>query len=461
MSGGTERIVIVGAGPAGNLLAIFLARRGLRPLVIERRSERAMHDVAGGRSINLALAARGIAALEHVGLQSVIEPLLLPMRGRMIHELDGTQRLSPYGQSADECIHSVSRAVLNLELYRIASARYGIPYRFGCECRGVDAETLAPVIDGSGGATLLRADVTFAADGAGSAVRRSLLDRGALDAVESLLDHGYKELSIPPGASGEFALDPQALHIWPRDDFMLIALPNTDRSFTATLFLPLEGPVSFGALEKGNVREFFSRQFRDAAPLISNLEQQFTRHPTGILGTVRCDPWAHSVSRSSARSDVGRLLLLGDAAHAIVPFHGQGMNAAFEDIVELDRLMNMHGSDWPRIFESFEAVRVPNANAIADMALDNYLEMRALVRDEKFRLQRQLELELERRFGRSFIPRYSMVMFHPEISYADAQRRGALQRQVLDELTRHATTLADVDFGHAAELVERVAADGS
>jgi kynurenine 3-monooxygenase len=459
------RISIVGAGLAGNLLAIFLARRGMHPLVVERHSRASMYETGGGRSINLALAARGIAALERAELRKEIEPLLLPMPGRMIHEQDETQRFSPYGQTAQERIYSISRARLNLELYRIAHERYGVDYRFDCECRSIDAASMAPIVVDPEGTTTLSSDVTFAADGAGSAIRRALLDHGAISAVESLLDHGYKELEIAPDRTGEFVLEAGALHIWPRDDFMLIALPNTDKSFTATLFLPLEGPVSFRTLDSADaVRGFFCEQFPDATRVIRELEQQFAANPTGVLGTVRCHPWSHAGPRRASRKESdararaggGRLLLLGDAAHAIVPFHGQGMNAAFEDIVELDRLIAIHDADWPRVFDAFEATRLPNANAIADMALDNYLEMRALVRDPKFQLQRELELELERRFGARFIPRYAMVMFHPEITYAQAQRRGVEQRVLLDRLTRDADSLTAVDFDLAAKLVERL-----
>lgn len=452
------RITIVGGGLAGNLLAIVLARRGLRPHVVERRSAESMHAAGGGRSINLALAARGIAALEHAGVLAAIEPLLLPMRGRMIHEPDGSRRFAPYGQAAHECIYSVSRARLNLVLFRLARERHGVSYRFDCECTGVDADTLAPLVAGDASPATLASDVTFAADGAGSVIRRALLDSGALEAEEALLDHGYKELAIAPAAGGEFALEPDALHIWPRDDFMLIALPNTDRSFTATLFLPLEGPTSFQSLEgAGAVTAFFEQQFPDATRLIHALEQQFAANPTGVLGTVRCKPWAHAARRRDARSErtgAGRLLLLGDAAHAIVPFHGQGMNAAFEDVVALDGLLERHGADWARVLAAFETERLPNANAIADMALENYLEMRALVRDPKFQLERALELELERRYGKRFIPRYAMVMFHPEISYAEAQRRGNRQRAILERLTRDAATLADVDLENANELLD-------
>jgi kynurenine 3-monooxygenase len=256
-----------------------------------------------------------------------------------------------------------------------------------------------------------------------------------------MLDHGYKELTLAATPAGEFALAPEALHIWPHGNFMLIALPNLDRTFTATLFLPLTGQPSFASV--GNdARRFFAANFGDALSLISNLEREYAAHPVGRLGTLTCAPWSH----------LGRVLLIGDAAHAIVPFHGQGMNAAFEDCVELDRLFGEHGSDWARICTEFERRRAGNAAAIAAMALENYREMRDDVRSPKFRLKAELAFELERRHTK-FVPRYAMVMFHPEISYAEARRRGAVQSEILDLLTRDARALGDVDFKRAAALI--------
>jgi kynurenine 3-monooxygenase len=277
-------------------------------------------------------------------------------------------------------------------------------------------------------------------------VRRALAASGAITAREELLDHGYKELTLA-ARGGEFALDANALHIWPRGGFMLIALPNPERTFTATLFLPHRGEPSFASVGTAQARAFFEREFADAVPLIPALEREYAEHPIGLLGTVHCRPWSFA----------NRVLLVGDAAHAIVPFHGQGMNAAFEDCVVLDELTAKHASagrlDWPAIFAAFEAERAPNARAIAEMALENYGEMRDDVRDPQFQLRADLSFELERRFPARFVPRYSMVMFHPEIPYAEAQRRGALQAQILRELTVGATTLAEVDSKRAAALI--------
>jgi len=443
----SQRIAIIGGGPAGSLLAILLARRGLKPVVIERGPQFSYTAPRGGRSINLALAARGIAALRRAGIEAEVAKLMIPMRGRMVHDLSGAQRFLPYGQRATEEIYSVSRATLNTLLYELAAQRYGVEYRFGEQCVGVEADG-TPLIESRDGARRrLVADIVLAADGAGSEVRRALVATGAIAAREDLLDHGYKELTLA-ARGGEFALEPNALHIWPRGGFMLIGLPNPDRTFTATLFLPHRGEPSFASVGPGQARAFFDREFADAVPLIQGLEHDYAEHPVGQLGTVHCRPWSFA----------NRVLLVGDAAHAIVPFHGQGMNAAFEDCITLDALTAKHestgGHDWPAIFAAFEADRAPNARAIAEMALENYREMRDEVRDAKFELRAALSFELERRFPGRFIPRYSMVMFHPEIPYAEAQRRGAAQTGILDELSASTDSLATVDFTRAGRLVE-------
>jgi kynurenine 3-monooxygenase len=442
----SQRIAIVGGGPAGSLLAILLARRGLKPTVIERGPRFSYTAPRGGRSINLALAARGIAALRRAGIEAEVATLLIPMRGRMVHDLAGAQRFLPYGQRAAEEIYSVSRATLNTLLYELATRHHGVEYRFDEQCVGVEADGTPIIESHDGRRRRLAADVVLAADGAGSEVRRSLTASGAIVASEELLDHGYKELTLA-ARDGEFALEPSALHIWPRGGFMLIGLPNPDRTFTATLFLPHRGEPSFASVGAGHARAFFEREFADAVPLMPSLEHDYAEHPVGVLGTVHCRPWSFA----------NRVLLVGDAAHAIVPFHGQGMNAAFEDCIVLDDLVGRHGGasrhDWAAIFAAFEAERAPNARAIAEMALENYREMRDDVRDPKFELRAALSVELERRFPGKFIPRYSMVMFHPEIPYAEAQRRGALQSQILRELTAGATTLEQIDSKRAAALI--------
>ena len=418
------RINIVGAGLAGALLALLLARRGLAVTLYERRPDPRQMRPERGRSINLALAARGMQALARATVLERVRPLLIPMRGRMVHERGGAAALQPYGQREHEVIYSVGRADLNRVLIEAAARHAGVSVRFNQQCLGADlhARELSLRDGDSGREYQVPLRPTIATDGAGSAVRASLAAAGRMQVREDWLDHDYKELTIPPHAAA--ALEPHALHIWPRGGFMLIALPNTDGSFTATLFLARTGAQSFAALDSSSaVQEFFAHEFPDALPLLPDLAAQFAAHPQGQLGTVHAAPWHLD----------GEVLLLGDAAHAIVPFHGQGMNAAFEDCTELDALLGEQ-PEWAELFARFEQARRPNTTAIAQMALENYLEMRDAVLDAGFVRRKALAMALERRFPERFIPRYSMVMFHPEIPYAEAQRRGALQEQLLHEL---------------------------
>jgi kynurenine 3-monooxygenase len=416
---------IIGAGLAGALLAVLLARRGLAVTLYERRPDPRQTRPERGRSINLALAARGIRALERARVMERVWPLAIAMRGRMVHERSGAASLQPYGQREHEVIYSVGRADLNRVLIEEALRHPQVTVRFNQQCIGVDANgnrlRLRDLASGKEHEPELAPAI--AADGAGSAVRVSLAAAGLVTVREQWLDHDYKELTIPPVA-GAPALEKHALHIWPRGGFMLIALPNTDASFTATLFLARAGAAGFAALDSGAaIAQFFAREFPDAVPLLPRLVEEFAQHPQGQLGTVHTAPWRVG----------GKLLLLGDAAHAIVPFHGQGMNAAFEDCRVLDELLDRH-DDWETLFGEFERTRRPDTEAIARMALENYVEMRDSVLDARFVRLKSLAMALERRFPDRFIPRYSMVMFHPEIPYAEALRRGALQARLLDEL---------------------------
>jgi kynurenine 3-monooxygenase len=440
-------INIVGAGLAGALLALLLARRGLAVALYERRADPRQALPERGRSINLALAARGMRALERAAVLESVRPLLIPMRGRMVHDRSGAVALQPYGQREHEVIYSVGRADLNRVLIEAATQHGNVRVHFNQQCLRADpGEGHLSFRDGvSGREYPLPLAPTIATDGAGSAIRASLAAAQLVRTREEWLDHDYKELTIPAASAG--ALERHALHIWPRGGFMLIALPNTDGTFTATLFLARKGLHSFAALATPQaVQEFFASEFADALPLVPDLAAQFAAHPQGQLGTVHTMPWHIG----------GEVLLLGDAAHAIVPFHGQGMNAAFEDCAELDALLAGTGV-WEDLFTRFEESRRPNSAAIAQMALENYLEMRDAVLDAGFVRRKALAMALERRFPERFIPRYSMVMFHPEIPYAEAQRRGVLQEQLLQELEQGGGD-AVADSARARQLIcERLA----
>lgn len=433
---------ILGAGQCGTLLAFLLARNGFAVNLYERQVDPRVDDTQAGRSINFALAARGINALQHAGIYSAVEPLLVPMRGRLVHHLDGSSDFLRYGQHSDEQIYSVARISLNKVLLDAAGGQDDVTMRFRQNAIGYDAPARSVLMHDLDNDSQYEIDARplISAEGAGSVVRRSVDGGDIFAGVETPLQHGYKELTVPPGPGGEFQLDPNALHIWPRGGFMLIALPNPAGDFTLTLFLPNEADVSFAMLvDKKSVEDFFGQQFADVAALIPNLASDFINRPLGRLGTVRCRHWHH----------LDQVLLIGDAAHAIVPFHGQGMNLAFEDCVLLDHVIRNHGSNWGDVFARFEAEQLANANAIADMALDNYVEMRDTVRDPKFVLRNALAFELERSAPEHFIPRYSMVMFHADIPYQIARQRGEVQHALLEKFTRGAGKLADIDIDAA------------
>lgn len=442
----SHHIVLVGAGPVGSLMALYLARRGFHVTVYERRPDMRRVDISAGRSINLALANRGIDALSRVGLMGEVEKHLIPMRGRMIHDRDGSLQLQPYGNKPHEVIYSVSRGELNKKLMSAAEAA-GVDLKFGQRCDTVDLSerTLSVTHEETGEQQTVSFEAVIGADGGGSVVRGAIIEINGGGITEEPLDHSYKELTIPSGPDGKHQMDPNALHIWPRGGYMLIALPNTDGSFTATLFLPNGGDSGFDNFtDPPDVEEFFAQQFSDAVPLIGNLMDSFFKNPTGRLGTIRCDDWHYR----------GAGLLMGDAAHAIVPFHGQGMNAGFEDCVALDDCLESNPDDWEAAFVSFQAGRKPNADAIADMALENYVEMRDSVRDPKFQLRKEAAWKLEALYPDRFIPRYSMVMFHL-LPYADAYARGRIQEKILMDITEHANSIDDVDFDRARTLVEK------
>jgi len=438
VSNGTD-LAIVGAGPAGTLLALLAARRGQRVAIYERRDDPRSTPPEAGRSINLALAARGLKALEAAGLRAALDPLLVPMPGRQLHLADGSEVFNPYGLPG-QTNYSISRVDLTRCLVKAAGHEPQVTMHFRQRCTGLSA-THAPLMHDEAGDRRyeLAAGRVIAADGAGSALRKALAQANCVEASNNLLDHDYKELTIPAVNGASALAVREALHIWPRHGFMLIALPNADASFTATLFLPRQGLVSFAALaQPGAARSFFAREFPDALALMPDFDQEFAAHRQGVLGTVRCTPWNLQE----------RMLLIGDAAHAIVPFHGQGMNCALEDCVLLDALL-ADGDASP--FARFSAMRRVDTDAIAAMSLENYGEMREQVLDPRFQRQQGLSLQLERRHPGRFIPRYSMVMFHAGIPYSVALARGTIQQGILDELT---ASDAPVNLALADRLIQ-------
>ncbi len=426
---------IVGAGLSGALLALLLARSGIPVQVFDKRPDPRRLPEERGRSINLALAARGIRALHRAGVMDRVHEILVPMRARAVHARGAegaAPALLPYGQREREVVYSVGRGALNRILVDAAAALPGVGLHFGHSCTGIDlaSDRLMLRNEQDGSKCDRPLGLTIGADGAGSAARRALQSCGLLSVREDLLDHDYKELTIDrEHASG---LTPAALHIWPRGGFMLIAMPNPDGSFTATLFLARAGSPGFSELATPDaVQRFFAAEFPDVLARAPDLLAQFAANPQGSMGTIRCQPWGVP----------GRVLLIGDAAHAIVPFHGQGMNCAFEDCVELDDLLAQSrqvagGIDTARLCVDFEQCRRPDTEAIAQMALENYAEMRDTVLDPQFQRLKELGLSLERRFPRRFVPRYSMVMFHAGIPYSVAQRRGRVQQEILLQLDR-------------------------
>jgi kynurenine 3-monooxygenase len=422
----STRYAVMGAGLAGSLMSILLARQGGKVRVFEGRPDPRAGVGMGGKSINLAVSERGLHALEQVGLREAILAQAVPMAGRMIHPVTGGLTFQPYGTRSDQAIQSVSRGALNLALIEAAGREPGVELSFGGKCRDVNPETGGFVIQetDSGRKREDQADALVGADGAFSAVRSRLQRGQRFDYQQSYLTHGYKELTIPPAAGGGFAMEANALHIWPRGGFMMIALPNQDGSFTCTLFWRFTGADSFANLGTGQqVRDYFARTFPDAVPLMPDLDQQFMENPVNSLVTVRCRPWHHG----------GRIVLIGDACHAVVPFYGQGANAAFEDCVLLDQALRSHEGDREAAFAHYDATRREHVNTLADLALSNFIEMRDATASRLFRGRKRLERILHRLVPGLFVPLYTMVTF-TRIPYGDAVERARRQWQVVSLL---------------------------
>lgn len=447
-----QNVLIVGAGLAGSLLAIYLAKRGMSVSVVEARGDMRLEEVAAGRSINLALSDRGIAALREVGMDEYMLAEAVPMYGRMIHTISGDTKLLPYSGRQGEYINSVSRAGLNIALINEADKYPNVQFVFNERCVDFDCKSGEAMF--ASGRTM-RGDTVIATDGAGSPVRQSMEKHSSdFETSSVFLDHGYKELHIPPGMSGEFLLEKNALHIWPRYQFMMIALPNFDGSFTCTLFLDKS---ELEALDTGDiVLEFFKREFADALPYMPTLVEDFFANPTGQLGTVKCWPWNVG----------GKSLLLGDSAHALVPFYGQGMNCAFEDVRVLDQLIENQSEpgaittgfptsiDWEAIYTEYGGLRKINTDAIADMAEENFYEMRDRVADPVFQRKRELETRLEQTYP-DYFSKYSMVTFREDLPYSVAKTKGNAQDELLMGICRN-EDLNSLDLESVIEQIRSI-----
>ncbi|MEO1052912.1 MAG: NAD(P)/FAD-dependent oxidoreductase [Bacteroidota bacterium] len=422
MQSKVEEIAILGAGLVGSLLAVYMVKRGYRVTIYERRSDPRKSDADSGRSINLALSNRGWKSLEAAGVANQVAEMIIPMRGRMMHDQNSMLTFQPYGRLG-QAINSVSRSGLNLLLLNAAES-YGVKTFFQHRCQHVDFENSKVYLDYGGKSVLASPDLIIGADGAFSAVRSSLQKTDRFNFSQYYLEHGYKELEIPAGPDSSFLLEKHALHIWPRKRYMLIALPNPDATFTCTLFLPFEGETSFQSLDnEAAVKKFFKKDFPDAFELMPDLVAEFNSNPTSSLVTVQCYPWVKH-----------KTLIIGDASHAIVPFYGQGMNSGFEDCLVLNDMIDTYDHDWGQILDNFQKVRKEDADAISHLALQNFIEMRDKVADPTFLLQKKIESRLHELFPDRWIPLYSMVTFNPEIRYSEALRNGKRQQSIMDEV---------------------------
>ena len=428
------KFTLIGSGLAGGLLGAYLGRRGYEVDLYERRADPREGNIVGGRSINLAVSTRGIHALEQLDIADEVLRHAIPMRGRMIHDKSGGLHFAPYDVDPNKYINSIGRAALNTTVIQAAQRYPNVRVHFNHRCTDVDlTEAVAyletPSVEAAVSAAnpepqiiTARGEAVIGVDGAFSAVRQSMQKKiEKFDYDESYLAHGYKELTIPPGPDGSWQMEKEALHIWPRKSFMMIALPNPDGSFTCTLFWEFKGPRSFESTKTDeDVRRFFDEEFPDAVPLMPTLLEDFRENPTGSLVTIRCAPWSYK----------DKVALVGDAAHAVVPFYGQGMNAAFEDCVVLDECLGKFSDNRERAFAEYFARRKENADALADLAVENFIEMRDKTASKTFRAKKKLDHLLEALLPGIYLPLYTMVTF-TGIPYAKAARRARRQDRIV------------------------------
>lgn len=439
-----KRITLVGAGLVGSLLSIYLAKRGYKIDLFERRPDMRKAKISAGKSINLALSDRGWKGLEGVGIADEIKKIAIPMYGRYIHHKDGSTAFQPYGKD-NQAIYSVSRAEINMRLMDLAEQQENVKIHFNERCTSIDRSKLETHFENTEThkVSAVQSDLLFGSDGAFAASRLNMqLSSDRFEYNQHYISAGYKELIIPPGPNGEFMIEKNALHIWPRGSFMMIALPNMDGNFTCTLFFPFEGEKSFASVKtRDDVQKFFEAEFPDAVPLMPTLLDDYMNNPTSSLVTVKCFPWTFD----------NRIALIGDAAHAIVPFYGQGMNCGFEDCVVLNELIDKHKENWPAILEEYQTLRKPDADAIADLAIMNFIEMRDKTADPKFLLQKKIEANFSGKHPDKWIPLYSMVTYSPHIRYSTALRSGQKQEEIMQKVM----AMPDIDKKWDSEEVEK------
>ena len=419
-----KKVTIAGAGLVGSLEAIYLAKRGFQVEVYERRPDMRKVELSAGRSINLALSVRGWNALKAVGVDKEVEKMAIPMYKRVMHAIDGTLTDQQYGQDG-QAIYSVSRGGLNQLLMNLAGDQENVNMHFNYKCSDVDLKTASATFEHKDGVRkVVDADMIIGADGAYSVIRSKMMKQDRFQYSQNYIEHGYKELSIPANPDGTHQLEVNALHIWPRGSYMLIALPNMDGSFTCTLFFPYEGEYSFNNLKtEQQVYDFFKEVFPDTLDLIPNLVKEYFQNPTSSLAIMRCDPWTVE----------DKVLLIGDAAHATVPFYGQGMNAGFEGCFVLDQLMQKHDEDWLSCFDEYSRIRKPDGDGVQDLSMHNFIVMRDKTADPKFLLQKKIELHFSKKHPKKWLPLYSMVSFS-NIRYSEAWKIGQQQEQLMQRV---------------------------